>query len=583
MSSAAIVHGIRWTGEGLSTVQARETYQHVHVVNLLSAGQRGGGKAYMAPGATTVIKLAPPGGAGYIDGGEYRLDIVVGGETECIEDLKIFGADAKDCLEQTCDKKLDILSKPYLEVKIANSDKCMTGISMSIKVSPNYAGLSPLYYDVGLYPLKVKFDRLVQALTCPDFHLDDLKEDVKRSVLAAALDNGDPCSQRKSIGGEKGEASGEVGGYYWTVTDSTFCARSSSDATECAFEIKFNGKEPRVWVEGTENAKTICSDAESYVKDKKEYQQYNLHLIIDGEDCLPDYGVAQKTELSRALKGSDVPLIFLTSCLGTSYICYGITTVATGGISAAVRAATGAGTRPLIECGLGTLATTLATYMSPGFESPQYYPAIPALALGGTAIYKYRNLAQDMAVYRLAKDALKTPHGTEGVEILTGKTADKILGSIGDDSGKLMEYKKQIKSGLEELKKIAKAVGDDDLARNVDDAIKEIDDVKDVEDLRAALKNIDIVLNPTKISHLQKLIKENLENLKKNPSAICSHVGMIAAAASTSLYVLSQAEDVDYLNVAVKPEQIATITIDRPALPNEACISVNGAECPWMR
>ena len=92
--------------------------------------------------------------------------------------------------------------------------------------------------------------KIQTSKTCKHVELDELREEVKRSVLAAAVSDGDPCRSRGNIGGEKG-ASNTVGGYYWTVTDNTFCAKSRSDATDCAFKIKFDSEEqsgePAVW------------------------------------------------------------------------------------------------------------------------------------------------------------------------------------------------------------------------------------------------------------------------------------------------------------------------------------------------
>ena len=95
--------------------------------------------------------------------------------------------------------------------------------------------------------------KIQTSKTCEHVELDDLKDDVKRSVLAAALGSDDPCASRKNIGGVKIEgeeqtASKAVGDYYWTIIGNTFYAKKDGapTTTDYDFYIRFEGKEPTV-------------------------------------------------------------------------------------------------------------------------------------------------------------------------------------------------------------------------------------------------------------------------------------------------------------------------------------------------
>ena len=406
---------------------------------------------------------------------------------------------------------LSVYSQPYVEIKAKGSGCDPRPGTITIKITSKLTG-TPLVFHIPVRPLKVKFDRLVQALTCPDFHLDDLKKEVKRSVLAAALGSDDPCSLRNNIGGEKG-ASNTVGNYYWTVTDNTFCAKSNSDATDCAFQIKFEGEEPAVWVEDAEEWKSRltkkceattyggeiptaiptcqvdCSPIKEILPDAKEYTEYLLNVKVYGEECEGLQGYGDKTQALQKKLGSRGLPAYTLACVGTSIVTKWIP-----GCQFGIGA--------LLQCGVAPVITYVGFTSDLLKSSSRYTFGIPMLIGAAPAI---------------GYSAVEYWRGAKNLEEIANQ-----LSNISDSRKKAENLKKNADVLKDALKKLLKSnVLDKDTKKTADDLLKLLENGEDVD--------------PEKITELSKnLKKENIELKGSLKSAVgCdvlpTFVGTVAA------------------------------------------------------
>ena len=198
----------------------------------------------------------------------------------------------------------------------------MNGISMSIKVTPNYAGLSPLYYDVGLYPLAVSFDKLVAALTCPTFRLDALQEDVAWSVLRAAVGKSpqEICSVEKNPFEGKDE-------YTWeakpTQTSLTYIAKKGDEE---AFRIVFQGSEPVVWIRSADE-ETVREALDKALEIKNRQYVLTVKIANPKTGWYLEYGQTSGAKIKTLADAAMSPgtiATYTAACVATTILCEGI-------------------------------------------------------------------------------------------------------------------------------------------------------------------------------------------------------------------------------------------------------------------
>ena len=129
-------------------------------------------------------------------------------------------------------------------------------------------------------------------LTWPDSDLKELKKDVAKSVMLAALGVENPCD---GVGNKNSNGFETKEGYDWNCDVGpmlNYYAKKGGPAsmTDYDFKIEFDGGKPRVW--GEDYDKASCDVVRDVLPDQTEYQSYNLNLIVNEEDCLIKFGTA---------------------------------------------------------------------------------------------------------------------------------------------------------------------------------------------------------------------------------------------------------------------------------------------------
>ncbi|KPU63542.1 hypothetical protein EP1X_04210 [Thermococcus sp. EP1] len=501
-------------------------------------------------------------------------------------------------------------------------EECKTGtMSITIEDEPREKDIT---YTIVIRPLEVKFDRLVTALTCHDFRLNELDQAAPRTVLAAAVrqDKTKICTYASS---NTDEIAGKE--YTWNVERSSVLTYVAKKGDKEAFRIIFpvkNGKsKPVVWVKDIpkDNA---CDEVKNriFTADyKQKYQNYNLHLVINGNDCLPKYGHAEKTELSRAMTYENA-LIYgglgAATCLTVTYAC--------GALSLDAKSiATG-----VFTCSIGPLMGTALTFASAraGLEESWKAPAasggiltVAGIGVGARAYWKTQEIARikkideltslpkvqksEGVLFSVAGGTVKRGRGTIAsqeslAEVLSQKEVPKILAEEGagnlDDAVKalkkagasddVIEYFEELKT----LRDYAKKAQMDDVAKQLDDFVKEIKGAKTAETIVKAIEDTDSTLANLgfkNVNDLWKAITDKLEGTLeklKDKKFLCGAAGAIAGAITSSITFMATTGDVDYLTVAINPGSVATISTEGGILwAHEGCIKVNGATCPGHR
>ena len=521
MSSAAIVLGIRGTTEGPRTVRTKKIGDHVYVVKL----GRGAGlpsklpTVYLPPNGSVKIKIPIPDDRGFVDG-QYDVEVrYTGVPKECIAKLTVFGADITGKGVYT----LHVYSQPYVEIKAKGSGCEPRPGTITVKITSKLTK-TPLVFHIPVKPLKVKFPRLVQALTCPDFKLDDLREEVKRSVLAAALGSDDPCTKRNDIGGEKGEASGQVGNYYWTVTDNTFCAKSSSDATDCAFEIKFDSGEPAVWVEKASEGE-VKEALDKALEIKNRSYVLTVKIADPKTGWYVEYGQTSEAKIKALANAAMSPgtiATYTAACVATTILCEGIK-VSLGNPIGIIKAV--AYEAP--GCALGAVFSGLAFKASANNLS--YLAANPAgwLSYIGTEYVKLQGIRTGAAGYSRIYGGLVfrgSPFSTmKKIYTLSDAFRTNKASDIGKALGELAETLQSSPSTIPGVSysnvRVSTLIGiPSSTAKDLASAIDEIPELEKylTEDEITALKNVLLKAsdNKTKISAVSP------EDLKKFGKAL---------------------------------------------------------------
>ncbi len=541
---------------------------------------------YVAPGATTYIKPDALGLDQVIASGTMDVQIVTN-DSSC----KIGFSIAGETFEESGRKNYDLTKLKNNDLSITVPSGCKTPLlgTITVTITP-VVGNQQLAQDIRkitlqINPLSVSFDKLVAALTCPQFRLDALQEDVVRTVLAAAVGKDNPCSAIQNATGIQGEVAGKE--YTWNVERSSVLTYVAKNGDKEAFRIVFDRAEPVVWVKDIPEKEKACDEVKDRIftsELEKKYTNYDLHLIINGDDCLPKYGMAEKTELSRALEGPKLFSaggIWAATCVGTYLACAYLT----GGIGGGM----GDAGKGMLSCFVGPALSMGLTYLTKDRLIEPEYAATGAGLFGlATGVYGYRSyqywqsvrfaaksgksVAQEFAdVVRWFEEA--SPHRWDALELASGseglQTAGELVGScVGGSSqackeGAVVQYSKNLRDRLRDLAKVARAAGDDELADQLDDAVKVLDDAIETgkaDKIMNALNKVDNLLKNSaqQIKNLPKALKDKINKLKK--SSLCAPLANAVGAVSGALYVMGQVAHPYTLDVKIYSHPIVVIS-----------------------
>ncbi|WP_297506306.1 hypothetical protein [Thermococcus sp.] len=415
--------------------------------------------------------------------------------------------------------------------------------------------------------------RMVKIQTSKTYkhvELDEVREEVKRSVLAAALGSDDPCKARNNIGGEKGAASDKVGGYYWTVTDNTFCAKSSSDATECAFEIRFEGEEPAVWVEDAEEWKEkTCSDISNYVTERgiDSYSNYNITLSMNGSECISDYGKAKYEKRMEQLTNPLNPayLAWGFSCMGTTLACAGVVGFLTAGMTA-WQAVTDVA-KGSLACWAGPALAAASNYISLKLfptEQPGIARTVPVLGIASATGVDYirytRATSRILELERAMGTGGKILEGTTGIlETLESTSGKSIVVGTTSVGPKSLEKISELTGNLSKIQKILELGGQGDAAEVIGKSLEQISNTcyqgGDPKRCKAA---IDMALQEIRkqegaIKAAAEEVQKEYKELEKRSSklSMCSTIGQITGAVVGATTFLATYVPVDTLKVDI--------------------------------
>ncbi|MBP1912529.1 hypothetical protein [Thermococcus stetteri] len=301
------------------------------------------------------------------------------------------------------------------------------------------------------------------------------------------------------------------------------------------------------------------------------------------------------SELSRALKSARLPITFGLTCAGATAVCY-------AALPGAQVKALISSPRSLAGCLLGSLLT-----MAPGFllnmgGENELSPTLSLGLLGGTTLAGTGGLIREglrirtiragySAMEKLASpsafaktvkqmklEATTTIKTVEGGSATAPKTTPMYVGLLSNAEDALKEkgeladelasnptLRKNFADKLDNLAKIAKAAGDDDAAKILEEAAEKMVKATDGKTITNILNRIDRKISPQKIEDLFKALKEKVKSFKENPAQICTTVGMLTATTVTSLEAIAMVGDVDQLNVKIHPSSnVANIVVSSP-------------------
>ncbi|NJE06133.1 hypothetical protein E3E36_08270 [Thermococcus sp. M36] len=388
---------------------------------------------YIAPEATTTVNLAVAEGT-LIVSGEYKVNLTLSGSGDCKPTLKLEGTPLEE------GKNDNVKLNPTdgkLTLVIDNTEECNPGFAAILDVQPTYDGGKPVQYTIVGIPLSVKFDRLVAALTCPDFDLDHLDVEVKKSVFAAVLGSNDPCTERKQIFGDTAgqPAATQASGYYWAIYNQAVYAKADKQPTQndYDFAIIFDGTEPRVWVKDADNYKDkdkIKDIADSIIQNR-QYQKYCINF--NGTDYYANCKQYHDKILGDFTTGFPA---YVGGCTFGTLACEGIWLAVSGGFSWATvikdipRAAITCSVQPAIAYLFARFSSTSTAYHvgeGIGFLAQVgvggYFTARKVGAV--TSGVKYNQLMNFVKQYGLFKSTLLG----EG----TGRITRETIASVGND------------------------------------------------------------------------------------------------------------------------------------------------------
>ncbi|NJE09559.1 hypothetical protein [Thermococcus sp. MAR1] len=402
---------------------------------------------------------------------------------------------------------------------------------------------------------------------------DGLGKGVAKSVMQAALGAEDPCD---GVGAENGGFETKEYDCNYTIGQKlVYYAKKGGPAgpRDYDFMIEFDGGEPRVWVEDAEKASCDVVN----LPEESLYTSYNLHLIINGNDCKKSYGIAEKTELSRALEG---PRLLSTggawasACIATYIGCAYLTGGIGGGLGDAGKGVFSCVLGPSLSIGLayltkdkliepeyaaagaGLLGLTAGYY---GYRSYKYWQAVRFAAKSGEGI------AQEFAAAvpwfekadKFRWDTLTSV--ARGLDTGTRTVGELVHSCVSGspqscESEAVLKYSENLRNRLSNLAKVARAAGDDELADQLDDVAKVLDSAissqKPDKIMDALTKAENLLKNSAQqIKNLPEALKNKISRLKK--SSICAPLANAVGAVSGSLYVMAQVAHPQTLDVKV--------------------------------
>ncbi|WP_457751096.1 hypothetical protein [Thermococcus sp.] len=457
-------------------------------------------------------------------------------------------------------------------------------------------------------PLTVSFPRLVSALTCSEFSINDetaFRTQVAKTVLAAALSDKKPCSVISNTNGGTGNDIPDLGGYNWQVIgeNGRLVLRAAKgekvDDTTELFRIEFKGKDMGVWVKDAESyqGKDKIMDLASSIIQQREYANYCINF--DGRDYY-----ANCKAYSKNIVG-DIPTMvasYSAGCIvGTIGCAVGLTSLSAGTLS-------GMGLKDAaasaITCTIAPIITAITWKITSATEtSKKYWISETPLAFGGLLPSKLalsatatRLSAKRMAtlekelemlknvktvlnqgavsevgtgiknyannLYALAQEASKA-----GAKDIMDEPLYKVLGyKSATDAAKELAGKSTAPPTLKEFlenTKLSQYTGpeaSDDFAKAFMDAVK-----KSGADPDAVAKNL-----ANRYDEVTKVVEEKLKpKLSLKKQLLCGAVG--AALGTTSYYLWASHEGATGLRY-----NKLSVTVDSP-LQDVVKINITGA------
>ena len=323
-----------------------------------------------------------PGGTLIVEG-NYDVDVALQAAKGCTPTLKL----EESVLDKgkNVDVYLQLGTKKKLTLEISDADECNNGFVAILNVEPTYEGGNPVRYTVIGTPLSVSFDRLVAALTCPDFELGNLQKDVAWSVLRAAVGT----NPQNICSVDKNPFNGSDG-YTWAVapdqTALTYVAKKNGTPTDTDYDFKIifpvdnDGKsEPRVWVKDADSyqSKDAIKDLADSIIKQRQYANYCINF--NGRDYYENCEA-----YSESIVG-DIPTMvasYSTGCIaGTIGCAVALTSLSAGTLS-------GIGLKDAaasaITCTITPIITAITWKFTSATEtSTKYWISETPLAFGG--------------------------------------------------------------------------------------------------------------------------------------------------------------------------------------------------------
>ena len=433
---------------------------------------------------------------------------------------------------------------------------------------------------------------LVAALTCPDFELKTLGEDVPWSVLRAAVGSGstDICSVDKNP--FKGSD-----GYTWAVapnqTALTYVAKKDGTPTDNDYDFKIIfpadndwKSEPRVWVKDVpqDNA---CDEVKSALQDASRYQNYDLKIYIGSTAnvCVGDYGSAKSGELLRAVKSNAPYAAYATGCVAGAAICNTAMAIGSGGLT--IPQAIISGAEDMVMCGavaaglkfITPMVTGIAIGEDAGTAKQLFLPLVGAgIGTAGTYYYYsqhslYRFVKDNRTLVTALENAAKTAGGSDesAAEAAAKQAIKAILGTKSQREESILAELANAKksstaskytSRLKKMAKIAEDAGDDVLAKQLDDlaeAIAKGDDKAIEKAFSTVIKSLSKEGTLSRLVERLKALQQGAQR-GRTQAFVCGALSQAMGATLASITAMAQVVSTDMLTVTITPDTVMSIS-----------------------
>ncbi|WP_457750886.1 hypothetical protein [Thermococcus sp.] len=316
-----------------------------------------------------------------------------------------------------------IQASPGTGVPQHGSEECMGDYVIIVTIAPitNDEPDTTLErtFTIAAHPLTVDFDRLVSALTCSDFSINDetaFRTQVAKTVLTAALSDKKPCSVISNTNGETGNDIPDLAGYNWQIPEtSNLILRAAKgekvDDTTELFRIEFKGKDMGVWVKDADkyndqSSQDVCNDVKEWIPDAKNYNSYLLNVKVYGHECEGLQGYGNKTEqVLRSLNPTTIIPAYGGSCTLFTTICDYFSQPGFG-LGTAVMDAIGCFISPAIGIFNAQRTQSIGTSIGEGFLIGTAIGASPQIAATAKAVLlKWKNMEKAAAAIQKAQSA----------------------------------------------------------------------------------------------------------------------------------------------------------------------------------